>query len=648
MSALLEVKDLCKRFLLGSDEVEILKNINLTINRGEFVAIIGQSGSGKTTLMNILGCLDTPSSGTYKIDGKSTADMDSDDLARLRREHFGFIFQRYHLLNDLDALSNVEMPSIYANYPKNERKDRAKELLSRLGLEDRLRNRPNQLSGGQQQRVSIARALMNGGEIIFADEPTGALDSISGNEVMKIIRELNVIGHTVVLVTHEPTIAAMASRIIEIKDGVVISDTLTKVNENISSLSKPTVLQLNPIQATIERFKEAFSMATKAMFHHKLRTFLTMLGIIIGIASVVSVVALGEGSKQKILKDISNMGTNTINIYRGYGFGDTRSSKVRTLKVSDMQALKELSFVDSVTPVVNDTATVSFENKTVTAQVKGVGEEFFQVKGIELDNGVLLDSSMINGYAQDAVIDPNAKKELFGEDIDPVGKIIIVDNIPIRIVGVSKKLSSMAGGDDAVNIWIPYTTVMGKMLGQSYLTSVTVRLKDNVESVASEEAISKVLETKHGTKDFYLANLDSVRQTIESTTGTMRLLISMIAAISLIVGGIGVMNIMLVSVTERTSEIGVRMAVGAREGDIMQQFLIESVLVCIIGGVLGISLALFIGELFGQMSSMFSMIFSSTSIIFAFACSTAIGIIFGFVPAKNAAKLNPVVALNKE
>lgn len=648
MSALLEVKDLYKRFLLGDNEVEILKNINLTIDRGEFVAIIGQSGSGKTTLMNILGCLDTPSSGTYKIDGKSTADMDSDDLARLRREHFGFIFQRYHLLNDLDALSNVEMPSIYANYPQNERKDRAKELLSRLGLEDRLGNRPNQLSGGQQQRVSIARALINGGEIIFADEPTGALDSASGNEVMKIIRELNEIGHTIVLVTHEPAIAAMASRIIEIKDGVIISDTITKNNVNVDGLSKPIVLQLNPLAATIERFKEAFSMATKAMFHHKLRTFLTMLGIIIGIASVVSVVALGEGSKQKILKDISNMGTNTINIYRGYGFGDTRSSKVRTLKVSDMQALKELSFVDSVTPIVNDTATVSFENKTVTAQVKGVGEEFFQVKGIELDDGALLNALMIKGYAQDAVIDPNAKKELFGESVDPIGKIIIVDNLPIRVVGVSKKLSSMAGGDDTVNIWIPYTTVMGKMLGRSYLTSFTVRLKDDVDSVASEEAISKVLETRHGTKDFYLANLDSVRQTIESATGTMRLLISMIAAISLIVGGIGVMNIMLVSVTERTSEIGVRMAVGARESDIMQQFLIESVLVCIIGGVLGISLALLIGEVFGQMSSMFSMIFSTTSIIFAFACSTAIGIIFGFVPAKNAAKLNPVVALNKE
>ncbi len=648
MSALLEVKDLYKRFLLGDNEVEILKDISLTINRGEFVAIIGQSGSGKTTLMNILGCLDTPSSGTYKIDEKSTADMDSDDLARLRREHFGFIFQRYHLLNDLDALGNVEIPSIYANYPKSGRKERAMALLSRLGLEDRLHNRPNQLSGGQQQRVSIARALINGGEVIFADEPTGALDSKSGNEVMDIIKELHESGHTIVLVTHEASIAAMADRIIEIKDGEIIADNTTKSNEIVNRLQKSTSLQLNPISAMIERFKEAFSMAIKAMFHHKLRTFLTMLGIIIGIASVVSVVALGEGSKQKILKDISNMGTNTINIYRGYGFGDTRSSKVRTLKVSDMYALSDLPFVDSVTPIVNDTANVSFENKSVTAQVKGVGEQFFQVKGIELDEGALLDFSMIKGYTQDAVIDPNAKKELFGNGVNPIGKIIIVDNIPIRIVGVSKKLSSMIGGDDTVNIWIPYTTVMGKMLGRSYLTSVTVRLKDDVDSTASEEAISKVLETRHGIKDFYLANLDSVRQTIESTTGTMRLLISMIAAISLIVGGIGVMNIMLVSVTERTSEIGVRMAVGARESDIMQQFLIESVLVCIIGGVLGISLALLIGEIFGQMSSMFSMVFSSASIIFAFACSTAIGIIFGFVPAKNAAKLNPVVALNKE
>lgn len=648
MSVLLEVKNLYKRFLLVDNEIEILKNINLTINRGEFVAIIGQSGSGKTTLMNILGCLDTPSSGEYKIDGKLTTDMDSDSLAKLRREHFGFIFQRYHLLNDLDALSNVEIPSIYANHPQNERRERAKELLSRLGLGERLHNRPNQLSGGQQQRVSIARALVNGGEIIFADEPTGALDSNSGKEVMNIIRELNSIGHTIILVTHEPTIAAMASRIIEIKDGEIVSDKNTSNATITQKLQKPVSSEINPISAMVGRFKEAFAMAVNAMFHHKLRTFLTMLGIIIGIASVVSVVALGEGSKQRILKDISNMGTNTINIYRGYGFGDTRSAKVRTLTVSDMHALGDLPFVDSVTPIVNNSANVSFENKSVSAQIKGVGEQFFQVKGIELDSGALFDRSMIDGYTQDGVIDQNAKKELFGENSNPIGKVIIVDNIPIRVIGVTKKLSSMMGSDETINIWIPYTTAMGKMLGQSYLTSITVRLKDDVDSTASEEAISKVLKSRHGVGDFTISNLDSIRQTIESTTGTMRLLISMIAAISLIVGGIGVMNIMLVSVTERTSEIGVRMAVGARESDIMQQFLIESVLVCVVGGVLGISLALGIGQIFGNMSSMFSMIFSTTSIIFAFACSTAIGVIFGFVPAKNAAKLNPVVALNKE
>lgn len=648
MSVLLEVKNLYKRFLLVDNEIEILKNINLAINRGEFVAIIGQSGSGKTTLMNILGCLDTPSSGEYKIDGKLTTDMDSDSLAKLRREHFGFIFQRYHLLNDLDALSNVEIPSIYANYPQNERRERAKELLDRLGLGERLHNRPNQLSGGQQQRVSIARALVNGGEIIFADEPTGALDSSSGKEVMNIIRELNSIGHTIILVTHEPTIAAMASRIIEIKDGEIVSDKNTSNATIAQKLQKPVSSEINPISAMVGRFKEAFAMAVNAMFHHKLRTFLTMLGIIIGIASVVSVVALGEGSKQRILKDISNMGTNTINIYRGYGFGDTRSAKVRTLTVSDMHALGDLPFVDSVTPIVNNSANVSFENKSVSAQIKGVGEQFFQVKGIELDSGALFDRSMIDGYTQDGVIDQNAKKELFGENSNPIGKVIIVDNLPIRVIGVTKKLSSMMGNDDTINIWIPYTTAMGKMLGQSYLTSITVRLKDDVDSTVSEEAISKVIKSRHGVEDFTISNLDSIRQTIESTTGTMRLLISMIAAISLIVGGIGVMNIMLVSVTERTSEIGVRMAVGARESDIMQQFLIESVLVCIIGGVLGISLALAIGQIFGQMSSMFSMIFSTTSIVFAFACSTAIGVIFGFVPAKNAAKLNPVVALNKE
>ncbi len=649
MSPILEVKNLYRKFPSGDDEVIVLKDINLTIEAGELVAIMGQSGSGKTTLMNILGCLDRPSSGSYKVHGKATDEMEPDELAELRREHFGFIFQRYHLLSDLDALGNVEVPSIYANYTSEERAQKASKLLTRLGLGERMKHKPNQLSGGQQQRVSIARALMNGGEIILADEPTGALDSRSGEEVIGILKELHADGHTIIIVTHDMSIANTAHRIIEIKDGEIISDKRTADTElQAKVIDTNEIRSTHPWQGAIDRFTEAFQMALKSMLAHRMRTFLTMLGIIIGIASVVSVIALGEGSRQKILKDISNMGTNTINIYPGKGFGDRDARKIHTLTVADAEVLKKQDFIDSVTPSVNDNVTVRYKNVSVDAQIKGVGEDLFQVRGIEIDKGMMFDSKLVDEYAQVAVIDPNAQKELFGADVDPVGKVIMLGSVPVRIIGLSKKLSGSFMGADSLNIWVPYTTVMSRMLGQSYLNSVTVRVSDDITSTAAEESINKILNQRHRTQDFYLANLDSIRQTIESTTATMRLLISMIAAIALVVGGIGVMNIMLVSVTERTSEIGVRMAVGARQSDIMQQFLIESVVVCLIGGVLGISLALLIGEIFGQISDMFSMIFSVSSIIFAFVCSTLIGVIFGFVPAKNAAKLDPVVALNRE
>jgi len=649
MPPILEVKKLYRKFPSGEDEVTILKDINLTIEAGELVAIMGQSGSGKTTLMNILGCLDRPSSGSYKVHGKATDEMDPDELAELRREHFGFIFQRYHLLSDLDALGNVEVPSIYANYIFEERVEKASKLLTRLGLGDRMNHKPNQLSGGQQQRVSIARALMNGGEIILADEPTGALDSRSGQEVIEILQELHADGHTVIIVTHDMNIANTAHRIIEIKDGEIISDKrIVKEELHAKAIVKNATASKHPWQGAIDRFSEAFGMAFKSMLAHRMRTFLTMLGIIIGIASVVSVIALGEGSRQKILKDISNMGTNTINIYPGKGFGDRDARKIHTLTVADAEILKKQDFIDSVTPSVNDSVTVRYKNISVDAQIKGVGEDFFQVRGIEVNKGMMFDSKLVGEYAQVAVIDPNAQKELFGPDVNPVGQTIMLGSVPVRIIGLSKKLSSAFMGADSINIWVPYTTVMSRMLGQSHLNSITVRVSDDVTSTAAEEGINKILEQRHRIKDFYMANLDSIRQTIESTTATMRLLISMIAAIALVVGGIGVMNIMLVSVTERTSEIGVRMAVGARQSDIMQQFLIESVVVCIFGGVLGIGLALLIGEIFGQMSSMFSMIFSIGSIVFAFVCSTLIGVIFGFMPAKNAAKLDPVVALSRE
>jgi macrolide transport system ATP-binding/permease protein len=397
----------------------------------------------------------------------------------------------------------------------------------------------------------------------------------------------------------------------------------------------------------LDRFKEAANMAVVAMLAHRMRTFLTMLGIIIGIASVVSVVALGAGSQQKIMENISSIGTNTISVYPGTGFGDRSSAAVRTLTEADAKVLAQQSYVDSVTPSVNTSVTVRLANIAVTAQVSGVGDQYYQVKGISMDTGKAFDAKSVSRYAQEAVIDPNTKAALFPNS-SGIGEVILLGNVPVRVIGVTQAQSSVMGSSESLNIYVPYTTVMSRLLGQSYLRNITVRVSDSVSSQAAEEGVTKILTQRHGKQDFFISNSDTIRKTIESTTQTMTLLVSMIAVISLIVGGIGVMNIMLVSVTERTQEIGVRMAVGARQSDIMQQFLIEAVMVCLIGGFLGVALALGIGVLFDSLSSGFTMIFSTFSIVAAFTCSTLIGVLFGFIPAKNAAKLDPVIALTRD
>ncbi len=646
---LLQLRDLRREFPAGEETIAVLKDVNLDIHAGEMVAIVGQSGSGKSTLMNILGCLDRPTVGSYKVAGRETGRMQPDELAELRREHFGFIFQRYHLLGDLDARGNVEVPAIYAGTPAEARRSRAEALLARLGLSDRMGHKPGQLSGGQQQRVSIARALMNGGEVILADEPTGALDSASGEEVMAILGELHAEGQTIIIVTHDMHVAEHAQRIIEIRDGEIIAD---RRNDKVPALQKqqrptPQPSTGNAFQAARDRFVEAFRMALLAMNAHRLRTFLTMLGIIIGIASVVSVVAMGNGSQQQILQNISSLGTNTIDVYPGRGFGDMRSGRVQTLKSSDAEALATQSYIDSVTPSVSSSVTARVGNKAASAQVAGIGDQYFRVKGMTLVSGRYFDESEVKSLAQVVVIDENTRSQLFGSD-DPLGQVVLLGNVPARVIGVAKRQSMGFGGSTNLSVWVPYTTVMARMLGQTYLSSITLRVKDDTPMDAAQSAITKLLTLRHGTEDFFLSNTAEIRETIESTTKTMTLLIGAIAAIALVVGGIGVMNIMLVSVTERTREIGVRMAVGARQSDIRQQFLIEAVLVCLFGGVLGIALALSIGWAFQTFGASFTLMFSTGSIIAAFACSTLIGVAFGFLPARNAAQLDPVEALARE
>lgn len=656
LQPLLEVKDLTREFPAGETTVQILKGVNLSIYPGELVAIVGQSGSGKSTLMNILGCLDQPSSGSYRVNGRETLELEPDELAQLRREYFGFIFQRYHLLGDLTAAGNVEVPAIYAGTDASERQKRARELLTNLGLAGKTENRPSQLSGGQQQRVSIARALMNGGDVILADEPTGALDKNSGIEVMRILRELNAKGHTIILVTHDHNVAKNATRIIEISDGNIISDQPnTPVSDQEESLEKQ-VLQTAPQKkrsswrSAVDRLSEAFRMALLAMNAHRMRTFLTMLGIIIGIASVVSVVALGNGSQQKILENISSLGTNTITVFQGRGFGDnSRSSQVKTLIPADADALADQPYVDGVSPSVSTNVTARYKDTEASTTVNGVGSDFFYVRGLTFVAGQPFDQASVLEQAQDVVIDTNTQKTFFADGTDPLGQVILLGSVPSRIIGIVDAQQGMMGNSDSLNVYLPYSTVMSRMLGQSNVRSIIVRVKDEYPSAAAENAILSLLEQRHNAQDVFTQNSDSIRETIQQTTATMTLLVSAIAVISLVVGGIGVMNIMLVSVTERTQEIGVRMAVGARQSDILQQFLIEAVLVCILGGVLGVLLSLGIGQLIDHFAGdVFQMAYSTTSIVAAFVCSSLIGIVFGFIPARNAAQLNPVDALSRE
>ncbi|MBP8006210.1 MAG: MacB family efflux pump subunit [Acinetobacter sp.] len=652
---LLEVTDLTREFPAGEGTVQILKGINLKIYAGELVAIVGQSGSGKSTLMNILGCLDKPSAGSYLVSGRETRQLEPDELAQLRREYFGFIFQRYHLLGDLSASGNVEVPAIYAGVDSHLRQQRSAELLSELGLEERLHHRPSQLSGGQQQRVSIARALMNGGDVILADEPTGALDKNSGVEVMRILRELNAKGHTIILVTHDMNVAKNATRIIEISDGNIISDR-ANTPENTDPDLEHHPLQRNPQKKTsawrsfFDRLGEAFRMALLAMNAHRMRTFLTMLGIIIGIASVVSVVALGNGSQKQILENISSLGTNTITVYQGRGFGDTsRASQVKTLVPADADALAEQPYVDGVSPSANTSVTLRFKDTEASATVNGVSEDFFYVRGMTFKSGQPFDKDGVTQRAQDVVIDTNTEKTFFSDGTNPVGQVILLGSVPSRIIGVIDAQQGFMGNSDSLNVYLPYSTVMSRMLGQSNVRSIIVRIKDEYPSSAAENAILTLLEQRHGAQDVFTQNSDSIRETIQQTTATMTLLISAIAVISLVVGGIGVMNIMLVSVTERTQEIGVRMAVGARQSDILQQFLIEAILVCLLGGVLGVLLSLGIGQIIGHFAKgIIEMSYSTTSIVAAFVCSSLIGIVFGFLPARNAAQLDPVAALARE
>jgi macrolide transport system ATP-binding/permease protein len=646
---LLELHDVERRFRTGDHEVFALRGVNLAIWAGEMVAVIGASGSGKSTVLNILGCLDRPTGGTYRVAGRDIRDLGDDALAQLRREHFGFIFQRDHLLAHLTASANVAVPAIYDGVAAAERRLRADALLTRLGLVDRLDHRPHQLSGGQRQRVSIARALVNGGEVILADEPTGSLDSRSGEEVLAVLHELHALGHTVIIVTHDMNVAAHAGRIIEIHDSEITSDRC-----NPSARPAQSGASLAPQERARDRARvafwmnlvEAFRIAWIAIISHPLRTCLTMLGIVIGITSVASMVALGGGAGGRVLELMNAMWTNTITIRPGRNVGDDGVTVARYLSRGDVDALRPQTYVDSISPSAFRSLIVRHGNVAVRANVQGVGELEFRVQGVKISKGRTFRAEEVDDEAQVAVVDSSAARRLFGTNRDPIGEIILAGTLPLKVIGVTEDPALSQGPD--IRIWIPYSTAGGRLFGQLFFGQITVRVRDGASTASAESDIEHLLMARHGAKDFYTQNMEAALRSRAQAQQSVRLLVLLVAVISLIVGGIGVMNIMLVSVTERTHEIGVRIAVGARRREIMLQFVVEAVVVCMISGVIGIMLSFAAGPLFALAIPDWTMEFSPRAILLAFLCSVGIGIVFGYLPARRAARLDPISALAHE
>ena len=645
---LIVLEDVTKTFRRGALAVEVLHGVSLVVRRGEYVAIMGASGSGKTTLMNLIGCLDRPSGGRYRFAGQDVAGLDRDARALLRRDAFGFIFQQYNLLATASAEENVEVPAIYAGLRKADRLARAQAILAQLGLGERFDHRPSQLSGGEQQRVSVARALMNGGAVILADEPTGALDSVSGREVLAILRRLHAEGHTVVLITHDPNIAAEAGRVVTLADGHVVSDTGGD-GESFAPLSATGPLEGIPERVTgaLADAGEAVKMALRSLRANLFRSLLTLLGIVIGVGSVVAMLAIGDGAKQEVLTRIQALGTNLLLIRPGAPNLRGSGGAIATLTADDALEIAKLDNVRAAVPELGGGVTARFGNADYQTAATATSEMYPLARDWPMASGIFFGAGEVKSYVPVAALGRTVVDNLFPPGFDPVGAYVLINNIPFQVIGVMAAKGATPFGSDMDDVvFVPLTTGSLRLFGIRHLRAIVVQVEDVGAMEETQDRIHALLLARHRIIDFQIRNMAAILETAAQTQTTLTILLGSIAAISLLVGGIGVMNIMLVSVTERTREIGIRMATGARAWNIMLQFITEAVVVCAVGGVLGVLGGLataLTAESFGR-----PIVLSLPPVLLAFGCAFATGLVFGFMPARKAANLDPVVALSAE
>jgi macrolide transport system ATP-binding/permease protein len=721
MNTVIEIIGMTKTYVLGDIEVHALRGVNLTIERGEFVAVMGASGSGKSTLMNMLGCLDRPTSGHYILEAEDVAQLSESELATIRSRRIGFVFQNFNLLSRTSALENVELPLFYSAWTADG-ESRAADLVKLVGLVGREQNHPNQLSGGQQQRVAIARALVNRPSILLADEPTGNLDSTNSAEIMDVLTNLNrQQGITVIVVTHDPDVAAYADRTVTFRDGVIISDTrkegaAEREEAAVKAADATAAATAAPKQHAASVVDEVWTFASmavvaagRAIKRNKLRAALTMLGIFIGVAAVITMVAVGDGAKSSVEAQINSLGTNLLVVLPGA----TTANGVRaglgsnsTLTVGDAEAIARGGGpVALVTYMDRQVAQVVSGNRNWSTNIQGTTSNYFSIRDWPPSIGRIFTDSEEKAGAAVCLLGQTVVNNLFGEGQNPVGATIRVKNFPMKIIGVlSIKGQSSYGQDQDDVVIVPFNTAERKVLGVSapqstpapaavstattancatcvyqsvpttnsvysstteatnaygaaakitgVVNSMYVKASDSGEVDSAIAQITHTLHERHHIQakqddDFTVRNLSEIAAASESATQVMTMLLLAVASISLLVGGIGIMNIMLVSVTERTREIGIRMAIGARRIHIMLQFLVEAMLLSVMGGFAGIVLGILVSKLISTLAEWPTLV-SPTAVAGGFVFSAAVGVFFGYYPARKASLLHPIDALRYE
>ena len=661
--SLIEIKGITRSYQVGGSELKVLKGIDLTIEEGEFVAIMGPSGSGKSTLMQILGLLDRPTSGKYHLLGRDVSRLSDDEGAILRSRTIGFIFQMFNLLARTTTLDNVALPMIYSGAPNRE--ERARDVLEQVGLSDRLHHKPNELSGGQQQRVAVARSLVNHPKIIFADEPTGNLASDQAEDILNQLKLLNRGGITIIMVTHEPDIAAHAKRIIRIKDGMVVADELTtgqgpsSPEGSRSPLPKGTSarLDLSHPGASLAEFREFSASALRALGANKGRSALSMLGILIGVAAVIAMLAIGKGAQKSIEGRLASLGSNLVMLFPGAPSargvrGAAGGSDSSRLTLLDSKAIRGLSQgIKDIYPEAEGNVRVVSGAKNTVTEMQGVTPSYASIRNAVPIYGRFFNERDDLLKARVVVLGTTVVKDLFGLE-NPLDKTVKINHINFRVIGILPSKGASGFNDQDDMIVVPINTAMKRVLGTQYLHAMAIECAspETIEPVIAE--IRRFLRHRHRLPDykeddFNLRDMTQMQATLSETTKTMSMLLGFVAAISLIVGGVGIMNIMLVSVNERTREIGLRKAVGAPRRAILAQFLLESAALSTLGGVLGILLGVSI-SLGLSIFAGWSALVTPQAILLAFAFSAGVGVIFGFWPARKASLLSPIEALRYE